>query len=212
VELDMSWDQPDLIRHGYDLAFVMTDTNLHDSSFASKRVVLIERAFYAAPALIREHGLPRAPQDLKGWPTLGNLDDVQWEFLRDGVETFAMDVSPRISTHNAEVRLKAALDGLGVARMSPRFVHEHLVHGQLVRVLPGYTSSPLKVYVLMPARKLMPPSVRAFLTVLEETLGVPETRRPAPRAKALGGTDGSDSADIADTPDGDGGAVVIGLD
>jgi hypothetical protein len=91
-------------------------------------------------------------------------------------------------------------------------VHEHLVHGQLVRVLPGYTSSPLKVYVLMPARKLMPPSVRAFLTVLEETLGVPETRRPAPRAKALGGTDGSDSADIADTPDGDGGAVVIGLD
>jgi DNA-binding transcriptional LysR family regulator len=212
VELDMSWDQPDLIRHGYDLAFVMTDTNLHDSSFASKRVVLIERAFYAAPALIREHGLPRAPHDLKGWPTLGNLDDVQWEFLRDGVETFAMDVSPRISTHNAEVRLKAALDGLGVARMSPRFVHEHLVHGQLVRVLPGYTSSPLKVYVLMPARKLMPPSVRAFLTVLEETLGVPETRRPAPRAKALGGTDGSDSADIADTPDGDGGAVVIGLD
>lgn len=50
----MSWDQPDLIRHGYDLAFVMTNTGLHDTSFASKRMVLIDRGgFYAAPALIR---------------------------------------------------------------------------------------------------------------------------------------------------------------
>lgn len=181
VQLDMNWEQPDLIRHGYDLAFVMTDSGLHDSSFASKRVVLIERAYYAAPSLIRERGLPRTPQDLQGWPTVGNLDDSHWEFLRDGVETFSLDVRPRICTHNAEVRLKAAVDGLGVTRLSPRFVHEQLVQGQLVRVLPGYSSSPLKVYVLMPARKLMPASVRAFLTALEETLGVPETRRPMSR-------------------------------
>lgn len=182
VQLDMNWDQPDLIRHGYDLAFVMTDTGLSDSSFASKRVVLIERALYAAPSLIRERGLPRTPKDLVGWPTVGSLDETHWEFMRDGVETYSLDVDPRICTHNAEVRLKAAVDGLGVTRLSPRFVHEQLVQGQLVRVLPGYSSSPLKVYVLMPARKLMPASVRAFLTALEETLGVPETRRPVPSA------------------------------
>ncbi|UIF91534.1 LysR family transcriptional regulator [Cupriavidus sp. UYPR2.512] len=179
VQVDVSWDQPDLIRHGYDLAFVMTDTALHDTSFASKRVVLIERAFYAAPALIKARGLPRTPQDLQGWPTLGNADDRHWEFLRDGVEIARLDVEPRICTHNAELRLKAALDGLGVTRLSPRFVQDAVGQGQLVRVLPGYASSPLKVYVLMPARKLMPASVRLLLDVLEQTLGVPETRRPA---------------------------------
>jgi DNA-binding transcriptional LysR family regulator len=178
VQVDVSWDQPDLIRHGYDLAFVMTDTALHDTSFASKRVVLIERAFYAAPALIKARGLPRTPQDLQGWPTLGNADDRHWEFLRDGVEIARLDVEPRICTHNAELRLKAALDGLGVTRLSPRFVQDAVGQGQLVRVLPGYASSPLKVYVLMPARKLMPASVRLLLDVLEQTLGVPETRRP----------------------------------
>ncbi|MNU10366.1 hypothetical protein D3C72_2574770 [compost metagenome] len=47
-----------------------------------------------------------------------------------------------------------------------------------MRVLPGYASSPLKVYVLMPARKLMPASVRVLLDMLEQTLGVPEARRP----------------------------------
>lgn len=179
VQVDVSWDQPDLIRHGYDLAFVMTDTALHDTSFASKRVVLIERAFYAAPALIRARGLPRTPQDLQGWPTLGNADDKHWEFLRDGVEIAGVDVEPRICTHNAELRLKAAIDGLGVARLSPRFVQDEVGQGQLVRVLPGHTSSPLKVYVLMPARKLMPASVRVLLDMLEQTLGVPEARRPA---------------------------------
>ncbi|RDK05745.1 LysR family transcriptional regulator [Cupriavidus lacunae] len=178
VQVDVSWDQPDLIRHGYDLAFVMTDTALHDTSFASKRVVLIERAFFAAPALIKARGLPRTPQDLQGWPTLGNADDRHWEFLRDGVEIARMDVAPRIGTHNAELRLKAALDGLGVTRLSPRFVQDAVGQGQLVRVLPGYASSPLKVYVLMPARKLMPASVRVLLDVLEQTLGVPEARRP----------------------------------
>ncbi len=187
VKLDMTWDQPDLVRQGYDLAFVMTNTSLHDSSFASKRVVLVERGFYAAPSLIRARGLPRTPQDLAGWPTLGNADDQHWEFLRDGIETCRLDVAPRIATHNAEVRLKAAIDGIGVARLSPRFVDDQLAQGQLVRVLPGHTSSPLKVYVLMPARKLMPASVRALLNVLEETLGVPDARRPAGRARQPAG-------------------------
>lgn len=209
VQLDVSWDQPDLVRHGYDLAFVMTDSGLHDSSFASKRVVLIERGFYAAPALIRERGLPRVPQDLEGWPTLGHIDDGRWEFLRDGVETYALDVEPRICTHNAEVRLKAAIDGLGVARLSPRFVHEQLAQGQLVRVLPNYMSSPLKVYVLMPARKLMPASVRAFLDVLEETLGVPDGRRPASRPRAAAGAAGAEAA-VAGTVGTTGAALVTG--
>ncbi|BDB28528.1 LysR family transcriptional regulator [Cupriavidus sp. P-10] len=183
VQVDVSWDQPDLVRHGYDLAFVMTNTGLHDTSFASKRVVLIERGFYAAPGLIRARGLPRTPQDLHGWPTLGNADDKHWEFLRDGVEIARVDVEPRMSTHNAELRLKAAIDGLGVTRLSPRFVQDQLEQGQLVRVLPAYASSPLKVYVLMPARKLMPASVRVFLDVLEQTVGVPETRRPPARKR-----------------------------
>ncbi|SPA02651.1 Transcriptional regulator, LysR family (fragment) [Cupriavidus taiwanensis] len=75
-----------------------------------------------------------------------------------------VDVEPRIGTHNAELRLKAAIDGQGVARLSPRFVQEQLELGQLVRVLPAYASSPLKVYVLMPARKLMPQACACSLT------------------------------------------------
>lgn len=185
LQVDVTWDQPDLLKHGYDLAFVMTDTHLHDSSFASKRVVLIERAFYAAPRLIQALGLPRTPPDIANWPTIANVDDRRWEFLRDGAEVAAHPVEPRIATHNAEIRLQAALDGLGVVRLAPKFAQEEVDEGRLVRVLPGYTSSPLRVYVLMPARKLMPASVRALLDILEASIGVPEAvalKRRTPRS------------------------------
>ena len=171
VQVDVSWEQPDLVEQGYDLAFVMTTTGLHDSSFASKRVVRIERGFFAAPSLIRARGLPRTPQELAGWPLLGDAEDRRWEFLRDDVEVASMAVEPRMRTQSAEIRLKAATDGLGVARLWPRYAQDELDQGRLVRVLPAYSSSPLKVFVLMPARKLMPASVRAFLDVLERTLG-----------------------------------------
>jgi DNA-binding transcriptional LysR family regulator len=185
VQVDVTWDQPDLLKHGYDLVFVMTNTTLHDSSFASKRVLLIERGFYAAPSLIHARGLPRTPQDLANWPTLGNVDDQEWEFLREGTEIARLPVDPRVRTHNAEIRLKAAIDGLGVTRVSTKMVQDEVAQGLLVRVLPAYASSPLKVFVLMPARKLMPASVRALLDLLEETLGVPEVAGPVRRtAKA----------------------------
>lgn len=182
VEVDLTWDQPDLLKHGYDLAFVTTNTTLHDSSFASKRVVLIERAFYAAPSLVQARGLPRSPQELVAWPTLGNAGDRRWEFLRDGVELATLPVTPRMRTHNADMRRAAALDGLGVARLSPKFVEEHVRQGLLVRVLPQYVSSPLKVYVLMPARKLMPAAVRALLDLMERSLAFPAPARAPRRA------------------------------
>ncbi|AOY94879.1 LysR family transcriptional regulator [Cupriavidus sp. USMAA2-4] len=194
VEVDVTWDQPDLIKQGYDLAFVMTHTGLSDSSFASKRVVLVERCFYASPDLIRMRGLPRVPQDLAGWPTLGDAGDTEWEVMHDGVEVARLPVQPRVATHNAELRLKAATEGLGVARLSSRFAGEEVELGRLVRLLPAYTSSQLKVYVLMPARKLMPASVRAFLDVLEETLGVPDARGGAAAGIRLGDLPDEDGA------------------
>jgi DNA-binding transcriptional LysR family regulator len=172
VEVDVNWDKPDLLKHGYDLAIVMTNSALQDSSFASKRVLMIERAFFAAPSLIERYGLPRTPHDLERWPKLANSDDRRWDFVSHSAEGTSIAVDPRMRTHNAEMRAQAALDGLGVVRLWPRFVRELVAQGKLVRVLPDYTSSPLKVFVLMPARKLMPASVRALLNLLEDRFGV----------------------------------------
>lgn len=77
-----------------------------------------------------------------------------------------MPVQPRIRTSNAEIRIRAALDGLGLTRMASSFGEDYLRRGELVQLLPAFTSMPVKVYALTPARRLMPAKVRALLEAI----------------------------------------------
>ncbi|CAG2142494.1 HTH-type transcriptional regulator PgrR [Cupriavidus numazuensis] len=163
VEIDESRVVPDLVEQGYDVAFVRTTTQLPGSSMVSRRVVAMDRAFYASAALCKARGFPEWPQDLEAWPAIAEPDDQFWEFCKDGKEVERVCVQPRMRTSNGEMRARAAIDGLGVARCASSFVETYLRRGELVRVLPSFTSTPSRIYALTPARRLMPPKVRALL-------------------------------------------------
>ncbi|MGO4327199.1 LysR family transcriptional regulator [Cupriavidus sp. 2TAF22] len=172
VQVDVTWDQPDLVRDDYDVAFVMTSDSLPDSSLAGKRVLRMERGFYAAPVLADRLGPARTPDELVAWPAIGAPDEKNWEFVAAGtLEDRRLAVAPRLRTDNAEIRKRAAQDGLGVARFTCPFVHDEVRNGTLVRVLPDYASAPVKVYALMSTRKHRTANVHAFLGLLEAELG-----------------------------------------
>jgi DNA-binding transcriptional LysR family regulator len=163
VEIDESRVVPDLIEQGYDVAFARTTSQLPGSSLMSKRVVTMERAFFASASLCRQRGLPKAPQDLEGWPVIAEPAEEYWEFLQGGKEVARVPLLPRIRTANAEIRVRSAIDGLGVARLASSYVDDAVRRGDLVRVLPAFISSPSRIYALTPARRLMPAKVRALL-------------------------------------------------
>lgn len=164
VEVDESRGLPDLVEQGYDVAFVRTSTQLPDSSLVSRRVVAMERGFYASAALCKARRSPVAPEDLTGWPMIAEPHENVWEVCRDGKEVARISVQhARVRTANGEMRVRAAIDGLGVVRCSPGFVEGPLQRGELVRVLPAFTTTPARVFALTPARRLMPAKVRALL-------------------------------------------------
>jgi DNA-binding transcriptional LysR family regulator len=68
---------------------------------------------------------------------------------------------------NASVRLEAALAGLGVARITSTFCAAAVAEGRLVPVLAGWECEPLRMFALLPGRRLAPAKVRAFLDGLE---------------------------------------------
>ncbi|GCB06605.1 LysR family transcriptional regulator [Ralstonia sp. SET104] len=177
VRVDVTWELPDLVRQGYDLAFVMTNTSLRDSGFVCKRVVLLERAFFASPTLVQRLGCPTRPADLTDWPTIANDEETSWEFFHERNEPEILPVQPRMRTRSAELRMRAALHGLGVTRLSQQFAADEVARGRLIHVLPAYRSSPLKIYALMPARRNMPAAVRVLLATLESTLGAAAAHR-----------------------------------
>jgi len=178
VQVAVNSSYPDLVRHDYDIAFVTTTDLLPDSSLAGKRVLRVERGFYAAPSFIERMGRRVAtPEELVSLPVIGDQDEKLWEFNTESAKETALAVNPRLRTENAEIRKKAVLQGLGVARFSFAFVHDEIKSGALSRVLPEYVSSPVKVYALMPTHIHRPVNVRAFLGLLESELHAPTTAK-----------------------------------
>ncbi len=60
--------------------------------------------------------------------------------------------------------------GLGIAKLSVNYCEAEIARGRLVRVLPDYPLPPLRVFALLPDRRLQPRKVRAFMEAIESML------------------------------------------
>jgi DNA-binding transcriptional LysR family regulator len=169
VQLDVEHGSVNPLEQRYDIVFAMLEGGLPASSIVVRRMFSLERALFAAPALVESHGEPRTPRDLASMPLLVSPADSEWSFRgEDGVVESVPIAAPRLVSGNADVRRRAALEGLGVVRVTATFCAEALERGRLRRLLPGYACAPLRVYALLPTKRLMPAKVRLFLDALAE--------------------------------------------
>ena len=67
---------------------------------------------------------------------------------------------------NADIRLQAALAGLGVLRVTASFTRVAEEAGSLRRILTDHVCEPLNIHALLPARQFIPAKVRCFLDAL----------------------------------------------
>jgi len=173
LDVEHTWVNPQEQR--YDIAFAMLQTDLPASTIVVRRVFSLERGVFAAPELLARHPEVRTPADLARLPLLTGSGDTEWLFKSASgvIERVAVD-RPRMCSANADVRLQAALAGLGVARITSSFCAAQVRKGHLRSLLAHHSCEPLRVYALLPAKRLMPEKVRVFL----EALGQRETVIP----------------------------------
>jgi DNA-binding transcriptional LysR family regulator len=168
VDVDVEHQPVNLFDQQYDIVFTMIDRDLPSTSGAVRRVFSLERGLFAAPALFADTERPRTPYDLKTMPLLAAASDSEWDFVDSAGGRHSIAVAaPRLRSSNAGIRLEAALAGLGVARITATYCEPAVQAGELERVLAEYDCAPLRVYALLPARRLMPIKVRLFLDTLE---------------------------------------------
>lgn len=173
VQVDVEHGAVNPLDRRYDIAFVMLDAGLPASSLIQRRMFTLERGVFAAPDLLQRLGEPTVPQDLAAWPLLCGSSDTQWSFTAaDGCVESLPTPSARLNSGNADLRLQAAVAGLGVARITATFCERAVREGRLRRLLPAYACAPLRVYALLPAKRLMPAKVRLFLDALGKQAGV----------------------------------------
>ena len=167
VQMDVEHDQVPLFERHYDIVFSAIEHGFAPSTVVARRVYSLERGVFASPELMARFSDLAGAEDLNALPLLAGAEDHAWSF--SGPEGAAkIEVrNPPLRSGNAEVRLRAAIAGLGVARITATFCAAAVAQGRLVRLLPHWTCEPLRIYALLPGRRLVAAKVRAFLDGLE---------------------------------------------
>jgi DNA-binding transcriptional LysR family regulator len=169
IDLDVEHARIDPLDRRYDIVFTPFEDELPDSGRVARRIYSVPRGVFASPALIERHHAVEHPEDLADLPAIASSGDAEWPFTDSEGREHKIPVRARMRSPNAEVRRRAAIDGLGVSRIVKTFCLEAVGAGRLRELLPGYACAPLRIYALLPGRRLMPPKVRIFLDILGDS-------------------------------------------
>tara|TARA_R110002072_G_scaffold28296_1_gene91051 strand:- start:5380 stop:6309 length:930 start_codon:yes stop_codon:yes gene_type:complete len=170
VELDLRFSdrRVDLLHDEIDVAIRLGE--LEDSSLVLHRISAEQRWLYATPDYLARHGTPKKPTDLRGHQCLYLGDERRWRF-RVGNTIKVVEVQGGLRTDLGEVLVKAALEGMGIVRLSAWAAHAALEAGDLELVLPKSTVGECGVIgALYPPARVRPRKLTAFLSFLDEEL------------------------------------------
>ena len=175
VDLDLSDRQVDLVGEGIDIAVRIG--RLADSSLVARKLADMRMVVCAAPAFLRRHGPPRAPEDLAAMPGLiyaGSERGDIWRFRAPDGREGSVQVPVRLRANNGEMVREAAIAGLGVAIEPSFIVHAALERGELVPVLADHDWPGVAIHVVYPETRHLSARARAFMQALRAAIA----RRP----------------------------------
>jgi DNA-binding transcriptional LysR family regulator len=167
IDIDVEHGRIDPLDRSYDIVFSYFDAELADSGRVARRAFSLKRGVFGAPALLARYPRVVMPQDLAELPAVAAPADAEWSFTDAKGNASSVPIRPRMRSPNADVRRRATLEGIGISRIVYTFCKDLVDGGRLKELLPDYVCSPLRIYALLPGRRLMPPKVRVFLEAVE---------------------------------------------
>lgn len=163
-DVNLSIATRDIVTEGFDFAIRMTRTI--DPSLIARPLGLIREIMVASPDYISRNapqGL-HEPTDLSKLETLRNgsfLDEGQW-LLQRGTQTATVQVKGELAMNHFIGLRKAAVRGLGIARLPRYLVGNELRRGELLELLPEWQFASTPVALVYASREHMPRKSIAF--------------------------------------------------
>jgi len=166
IDIDVEHGRVNPLDRSYDVVFSYFDDDVPDSGRVARKVFSLKRGVFAAPSLLSRSPRIQKPEDLAELPAIASPADAEWSFTDGKGNTISVPVRARMRSPNADVRRRATLEGLGASRIVYTFCKDMVADGRLQELLTDYVCSPLRIYALLPGRRLMPPKLRIFLELL----------------------------------------------
>ncbi len=164
IRLIQSDRNVDLIDSHTDVAVRVG--RLGDSSLVAARVGSLRVVVVASKELLRQHGEPKTPEDLRGYPCIvfDSPGLSPWRFRNPNTgHIFTMTEVPRLLVSSPDAAVDAAIDGIGATLVLEHDVDAAIKAGKLDSVLQAFEVEPIPVHVVYLSRNLMPIKVRRFI-------------------------------------------------
>ena len=175
VSLDLTDREVDLQGEGYEAAVCFSELNRHPDIVA-RRILHSRRVLCAAPAYIERFGEPGTLAELGRHNCLriaGNSRRNFWT-RSEPEEGQRFEARGNFEGSNTDVVFRAALAGIGIARLPCYMAERKFQSGELVRIMPDYSTSSTDIVVMFAEKRNLAPKTRAFIDFLVEAF------RPAP--------------------------------
>jgi DNA-binding transcriptional LysR family regulator len=173
VELTLAPRIPDLLEEGYDVSVVLGH-HLPNSRLVSQRLGSAFSIVCAASSYLERHGVPKTPADLADHVCLRlvspGLSFDKWNFEGPhGVESHVLTPST-FQVNGAAAMAVAVREGMGIAILPIFTVIDWLDTGELVWIMPDYTSQPFIIHALYSSRQYLDAKIRTWVEFLREQL------------------------------------------
>lgn len=124
----------------------------------------------ASPDYLARRGRPAAPGDLRGHNCIrqrfpGGVVN-RWEFEKRG-RSLEVLVSGSLITSDGDLAVRAAQDGVGIARVPATFVEPHIESGRLEALLEDWRPRSVGFFLYYPSRRQTPPALQALIEALK---------------------------------------------
>jgi DNA-binding transcriptional LysR family regulator len=159
-----------MLDEGIDVAIRIGE--LPDSSMQAIRVGQIRRVICGSPAYLKNHGMPKTPEDLKAHSIIaaGSVTPTpEWRLMKNG-QPYSVKLQPRLCSSTNDAAVTAAVAGFGLTQLLSYQVADQLGDHRLSTVLDEFEPTALPVHVVHREGRHASQKVRAFLDLAIQSL------------------------------------------
>jgi len=180
LELAVGEAPIDIVAKGFDAGIGPRDRVPADM-IAVRVMGPMKIAVVGAPTYFARRRPPRTPDDLARhicveYRREADGDVLMWLFERNR-KSRRISVDGRVMVNNADLAVRAAVDGLGIAYTGEALAEPFLRSGQLVRVLEDWSPSFQGLFLYYPGHRQVPATLRALIDMIRTARGSTPTQR-----------------------------------
>lgn len=174
LEVFLSTRRMDLIADGFDIA--VRAGPLEPSSHIVRKLARAPRYICASPSYLEQHPAPESPEALGDHECIMFRSDrtpAPWRLENAAGDRVSIDVNGRLAVNSLPSAMKACRAGLGIARLPALLCCTAIESGELVHLLPEWSTTQDWIHALYPSRQHLSATVRTFLDFIVDKLKDP---------------------------------------